>query len=106
MHLAAMMQTTLGRLRLIGMIEGISLLVLLFIAMPLKYLADQPIAVRYVGWIHGILFVAFMGAACDAYTKYHWPFKRLLYAFLAALLPFGTFIFDRWLKKEALATRD
>ncbi|MCE3283724.1 MAG: rane protein [Chitinophagaceae bacterium] len=95
-----MMKTALGRLRVIGMIEGISLLVLMFIAMPLKYLADQPLAVKYVGWAHGILFIAFMLAAFVAYMKYHWPFKRLVYAFLAAFLPFGTFVFDKWLRKQ------
>jgi integral membrane protein len=99
-----MLNTTIGRLRLIGFVEGTSMLVLLFIAMPLKYFADQPLAVKYVGWIHGILFMLFMLAAFVAYLKYKWKFKILVYAFIAAFLPFGTFVFDSWLKKQAKHT--
>lgn len=76
------------------------MLVLLFIAMPLKYFADSPSAVRYVGWIHGILFMLYTALAFQAYLHYKWPFKRLAYAFIAAFLPFGTFVFDGWLKKQ------
>ena len=54
--------TALRHLRLVALLEGSSFLVLLFIAMPLKYLADQPLAVRIVGSIHGLLFVIFMAA--------------------------------------------
>ena len=95
-----MFKTAIGRLRLIGILEGISLLVLLFVAMPLKYLAGKPEAVKYTGWIHGVLFVVFMLAVLWAYFKYKWPFKKLVFAFLAAFFPFGTFIFDAQLKKE------
>lgn len=95
-----MMKTSIGRLRLIGIAEGISLLVLLCIAMPLKYLADKPEAVRITGWIHGLLFVIFMGAVLLVYFQRNWPFKKLIFAFLAAFLPFGTFIFDAVLKKD------
>ncbi|HEX2534918.1 MAG TPA: DUF3817 domain-containing protein [Chitinophagaceae bacterium] len=90
----------IGRLRLLGLLEGVSLLVLLFIAMPLKYAAGRPEMVRYVGWAHGLLFVLFMGAALTAYLGRNWPFKKLVLAFLAAFVPFGTFWFDRQLKRE------
>lgn len=95
-----MIDTVIGRLRLIGLIEGISMLVLLFIAMPLKYFADSPLAVKYVGWAHGLLFIMFMAAALHATIYYKWPLKRLAYAFIAAFLPFGTFVWDGWLKKQ------
>ena len=95
-----MLQTSIGRLRLIGMAEGTSLLVLLFIAMPLKYLAGKPGAVQVIGWLHGLLFVLFMLAVLVVYFQRSWPFKRLVFAFLAAFLPFGTFVFDNWLKKN------
>lgn len=81
------------------------MLILVFIAMPLKYLADTPLAVKYVGWAHGILFMLFMAAALHAYFKYQWQFKRLVHAFIAAFFPFGTFIWDRWLKKEEARLR-
>lgn len=100
LHIAAMHHTAIRRLRLIGTAEGTSMLVLLFVAMPLKYFAGMPLAVKYVGWLHGLLFILFMLAALDAYNRYNWPFKRLVHAFIAAFLPFGTFVFDKWLKQQ------
>jgi integral membrane protein len=95
------MQTNSIRLlRRVGLIEGISMLVLLFIAMPLKYIWDQPGAVKVVGWIHGALFVLFMLLVLYVYDQRSWPFKKVAVAFVAAFLPFGTFVFDRQLKKE------
>ncbi len=76
------------------------MLVLLFIAMPLKYFADQPLMVKYTGWIHGLLFILFMLAAFNVYLKNKWPFSKLVLAFVAAFFPFGTFLFDAKLKKE------
>jgi integral membrane protein len=87
-------------LRHVGRAEGISLLLLLFIAMPLKYIWNQPGAVKIIGWIHGALFVLFMLMALRVYDQRGWSFKKLATAFLAAFLPFGTFVFDRQLKKE------
>lgn len=87
-------------LRIIGITEGISLLVLLGIAMPLKYAAGKPEAVKYTGWIHGVLFVAFIATVLFVYYQKNWPFKRVIIAFIAAFLPFGTFVFDKWLQKQ------
>jgi integral membrane protein len=95
-----MLQTSIGRLRFIGMLEGISLLVLMGIAMPLKYIAGKPEAVKYVGWAHGVLFVMFMMTVAIVYFQRNWPIKKVFIAFIAAFFPFGTFIFDRQLKKE------
>lgn len=87
-------------LRRVGIVEGISLLILLFVAMPLKYFADQPMAVKIVGWIHGMLFILFMTIAYIVSEQRNWPWKKLIIAFVAAFLPFGTFVFDRQLKLE------
>ena len=87
----------------IGYAEGISLLVLLAIAMPLKYLAGYPLAVKYTGWAHGMLFVAYLALALWMKEQKNWPFRYLVYAFLAAFFPFGTFYFDKWLKKQQTA---
>ena len=95
-----LLQTSIGRLRLVGMAEGISLLVLLGIAMPLKYLAGRPEMVRLIGWAHGVLFVLFIIMVLFAYHEKNWPLKKVVFAFLAAFLPFGTFVFDAQLKKE------
>lgn len=94
------MQSSLPLFRKIGIAEGISLLVLLFIAMPLKYFAGIPEAVKYTGWIHGILFIAYCGMAYMVREEKNWPFKMLVYAFIAAFLPFGTFLFDKKLKND------
>ena len=98
--LATMKTDSVRLLRQIGMIEGISLLALMFIAMPLKYIWDKPGAVQIVGWIHGGLFVLFMILALRVYEQKAWPFKKLVLAFVAAFLPFGTFVVDKKLKKE------
>ncbi|HZH65716.1 MAG TPA: DUF3817 domain-containing protein [Flavisolibacter sp.] len=95
-----MQKKSLNLLRKVGMAEGVSLLVLLFIAMPLKYIWQQPGAVKIVGWVHGALFVLFMLLVLRVYDQRSWPFKKLVLAFLAAFLPFGTFVFDKQLKKE------
>ena len=87
-------------LRYTGIAEGISFLVLLLIAMPLKYLLGFPLAVKYTGWAHGLLFVLYVVQAYYVKALRHWPFKKFLTAFLAAWLPLGTFLFDRVLKKE------
>jgi integral membrane protein len=87
-------------LRKTGIAEGISFLVLLLIAMPLKYAFDLPLAVKYVGWAHGLLFVVYIALAFYAKEVYNWPFKKFFFACVAAFVPLGTFIFDKQLKKE------
>lgn len=68
--------------------------------MPLKYLADQPLAVRIVGSIHGLLFLIFIAALFRAGNVRRWPFRRSVHAFVASIVPFGTFVFDRSLRHE------
>lgn len=92
--------SSMNKFRLIGILEGISYLVLLLIAMPLKYLADKPEAVKYVGWAHGLLFVSFGLYLLIVWKQYRWSFGKATVAFVASLLPFGTFILDKQLKKE------
>ena len=95
-----LVESPIGRLRLVGMAEGISLLVLLGIAMPLKYLAGLPEMVKIIGWAHGVLFVLFVVMVIFTYHEKNWPLKKVAFAFIAAFLPFGTFVFDAQLKKE------
>ena len=87
--------TSLGRLRLIGFLEGVSLLVLLGIAMPLKYLAGQPAAVRYVGMVHGLLFVLYVLLVVAMAVERRWSFGKTALALAASVVPFGTFWADR-----------
>ena len=90
----------LHRFRMVAIAEGISFLVLLCIAMPLKYLLDMPMAVKVVGWVHGALFVAFIYFAFEIFTSFKKEILWLGKAFLASIFPFGTFILDRELKME------
>ena len=92
--------TALRQLRLVALLEGTSFLALLFIAMPLKYLADLPLAVRIVGSVHGVLFLMFMAVLCRAGSERGWPLRRWLIAFVSSIVPFGTFMFDRSLRRE------
>ncbi|WP_462219128.1 DUF3817 domain-containing protein [Ferruginibacter sp.] len=92
--------TQLHRFRMVAIAEGISFLVLLGIAMPLKYLLDMPMAVKIVGWLHGALFVTFIYFAFEIFTSFKKEILWLGKAFLASIIPFGTFIFDRELKME------
>lgn len=89
-----MLSTSLSRLRLVGLLEGISFLVLLFIAMPLKYAFDQPLAVRYVGLAHGVLFILYVLALLRVALERRWPARTLAFGLLASLLPGGPFLFD------------
>lgn len=94
------MKKKLSFLRKAGIAEGISFLVLLFIAMPLKYFFSYPVAVTIVGWAHGILFVTFIILAWEYKTDNNKKAGWFATAFAAALLPAGTFLFDKKLKKE------
>jgi integral membrane protein len=89
-----MLTTPLGRLRLLGILEGISFLLLLGIAMPLKYLADQPLAVRYVGMAHGVLWIAYLLALVPVALDYRMTWKTIALAVIASLLPAGPFVYD------------
>ena len=82
-------------LRQIAFAEAISYLVLLFVAMPLKYLAGMPMAVTITGSVHGALFVILMGAMTRVVMTGSLSFGRLALVFVASLLPFVPFFLDR-----------
>lgn len=95
-----MANTLVARFRTVAFVEGLSYLALLFVAMPLKYYADMPIAVRVVGMAHGVLFIAYcvlvaLLLACGAFS-----FMRSAYALLMSIVPFGTFVLDRQLERD------
>ena len=95
-----MLKSSIGRLRLIGMLEGASFLALLFIAMPLKYFADMPQAVKIVGMGHGVLFLLYCVAIIDTKLAINWSIKRMATVFAAAFVPFGPFLMDKSLRIE------
>jgi integral membrane protein len=84
----------------IAVLEAISYLLLLGIAMPLKYFFNYPMAVTLVGWAHGVLFMLYMVALLVCWREYAWSFKRVIMYFMASLLPVVPFYIERSLVQE------
>ncbi|UOQ54830.1 DUF3817 domain-containing protein [Hymenobacter cellulosivorans] len=98
--LSSWWRTPLGRLRVVGFLEGVSFLVLLGIAMPLKYLAGQPEAVKAVGMAHGVLFVLYVLLVLQVSILHSWSWGKALLALVVSFLPFGTFWAEKKLFQE------
>jgi integral membrane protein len=92
--------TLLARFRTVAFIEGLSYLALLFVAMPLKYYADMPLAVRVVGMAHGLLFIAYVVLVALLLARRTFSFMRAAWALLMSIVPFGTFLLDRQLARD------
>ncbi len=93
-----MLSSALGRFRVISAIEGISFLVLVFIAMPIKYIGGDPIPVKIVGMTHGILFIIFMISLFEAKIKQEWDTGFVFQLFVLSLIPFGALLIERKVK--------
>lgn len=90
-----LIKTNIGRLRILGFLEGISLLILVFIAVPLKYILEQPAGTKIMGPIHGALFLLFIFNALSVGVEQKWSFKNTTWkVLLACIIPFGTFYVD------------
>jgi integral membrane protein len=88
--------TKIGRLRLIAFLEGISLLLLIGIAVPLKYLYQDPSLVKAIGPVHGLLFLFFVLNTISVGIAYKWEFRTTTWkVLLACIIPFCTFYIDK-----------
>ncbi len=85
--------------RKVAFVEGVTTLLLFFVAMPLKYLAGQPALVPPVGWLHGVAFMAYVLLMIPAFIGARVGPAGWIRTFLAAFVPFGTFANDPWLKR-------
>ena len=94
-----MKNDTFSRFRIISIIEGLSYLILVFIAMPLKYMFDYPMAVKIVGMSHGVLFILFFLALVMAMNRYKWKFLGFQ-LFVYSLIPFGFILIERIIMKS------
>lgn len=92
--------TPLRRLRAVGLIEGLSFLVLLGVAMPLKYSGISEIPVKVVGAAHGGLWLLMLASVAEVRWRSRWPMRRVAAAVLASVLPGGPFVLDRSLRRE------
>ncbi len=90
----------LRQLRIIAFLEGLSFVILLFIGLPMKYLAGIPVIVRIVGSVHGVVFLVFVFALLRVAIGRRWSWGRAALGFVASLVPFGTFAFDFLLRRE------
>lgn len=93
-----MFTDTLKRFRLVSYIEGLSYLVLVFIAMPIKYLGENPYPVKIAGMTHGVLFILFVLFLVDSIRKYNWDKNFSSKIFIYSLIPFGSFIIEKKVK--------
>lgn len=90
------LHSNIGRLRLLALLEGLSLVILVFIAVPLKYVFLNAVLVRWVGQIHGILFVLFLLNTFKIALEENWKFSHTTWKIiLACFIPFGTFYIDK-----------
>lgn len=90
------------RLRLVGLAEGVSFVVL-GIAMGFKYGAGEPLGVKIAGPVHGGLFLLYLAALAHAWLATRWSLTRVLLLFIAAVLPGGPFFCDGWLRRQESA---
>jgi integral membrane protein len=88
-------KSKVGRLRIMGFLEGMSLLVLVFVGMPLKYFYDIPDFVKVLGPIHGALFLVFVFYAVSVSMEQKWKFKTTFIVLLSSFIPFGNFYIDK-----------
>lgn len=88
------LKTNEGRFYAVAFLEGVSFLILLFIAMPFKYLLGKPELVKMVGMIHGLLFVLYTITLVQVALEEEWKWRKSLLAFGFSFLPFGTFWFE------------
>ncbi|WP_268809843.1 DUF3817 domain-containing protein [Planococcus sp. CAU13] len=92
------MKNALNQFRFMGLVEGGSLLLLLFIAMPLKYFFDMPEVVSVVGALHGGLFTVYVLMTIYATFAVKWPYRFTFAAIAVAFIPFGNFVLDKRLE--------
>ncbi len=100
------LKSALGQFRVVAIAEGISFLVLLFIAMPLKYVAGMPLYVKYTGWLHGLLFISYLILLIKVQSEHNWSLKKSIWAFIASLLPFGTFVLDKQIARDRVLAEE
>ena len=80
--------------RLVAFLEGLTYLLLLFIAVPIKYLSDDPSYVKMLGMPHGLLFMGYIALAIVLRTENQWIKNNFFLVLLASVIPFGTFVMD------------
>ena len=99
--MAALLSSSVGRLRVVSAVEGLSYALLLFVAMPVKYGLGEPVLVQVLGRAHGLLFVLFAAALLHAWLDEEWGFGRALWLGVLSVVPLGALWIERELRAEA-----
>lgn len=89
------MFTFLNIFRIVAFLEGVSYILLLFIATPIKYLAEEPKYVKLLGMPHGLLFIGYIILAFMYKSETNWNKPQFASVLLASIIPFGTFYIDK-----------
>ena len=96
----ALLKTPIGRFRIVSLLEGVSFILLMGVAVPAKYVFDNPALIMPVGLVHGILFLLFLAFAIWAIVIYKWKIKTSFLVLLSSVIPFGTFYIDSTILKK------
>lgn len=97
-----MLSNVLNRFRAISAIEGLSFLLLVFIAMPIKYIGENPYPVKIFGMIHGVLFIIFMISLFETKVRKSWDTGLTFQLFVLSLIPFGAFFIEKKVKPQTI----
>ena|SRR5690349_20693518 len=89
------MEAALTRFRVMAYVVGVLLLILVFVAVPLRYIAGEPLLVSIVGPIHGFLYMVYLVTAFDLALRARWPFVRTVLVLLAGTVPVMSFVAER-----------
>jgi len=81
--------------KIVALLEGVSLLLLFFFAMPMKYLMNDPMYVKHIGMAHGVLFIGYIIMAIMLKIEDNWSGKKLAIVSVASIIPFGTFYVEK-----------
>ena len=96
-----LIKTNTGRFRILAFLEGVSLIALMFIGVPLKYMSGNPALVKSIGPVHGLLFVLYVAFAFSLAAEHQWKFTQTTWkVLLASFIPFGTFYIDHTILKK------
>lgn len=95
-----LLATPLGRFRIVALLEGVSYVALVFLCMPLKYWAEIEWPVKVTGWAHGVLFMLYIALLVYVHFANNWSVVKSFFAFIASLIPFGTFVLEWYLRRD------
>ncbi len=96
-----LLKTNTGRFRILAFLEGVSLIALMFIGVPLKYMSGNPALVKSIGPVHGLLFLLYVAYAFSIAAENQWKFTQTTWkVLLASFIPFGTFYIDHTILKK------